>query len=140
MSVYTIIYLFLILLLFPIFFFCQKLNILHVLDKRIKSLCPKTIKIALIVDKKVPKKIVRNIKKKLNNYKLLTLPFHASEKSKSLKTVNHILPKLLKENFNRSDLIISIGGGITGDVVGFIASIFKRGINFINIPTHIIIY
>ena len=110
-------------------------NILHVLDKRIKSLCPKTIKIALIVDKKVPKKIVRNIKKKLNNYKLLTLPFHASEKSKSLKTVNHILPKLLKENFNRSDLIISIGGGITGDVVGFIASIFKRGINFINIPT-----
>ena len=42
---------------------------------------------------------------------------------------------LLSKNFNRSDLIISVGGGITGDVVGFVASIFKRGINFINIPT-----
>ena len=36
---------------------------------------------------------------------------------------------------NRSDLILSVGGGITGDVVGFISSIFKRGINFINVPT-----
>ena len=36
---------------------------------------------------------------------------------------------------NRTDLIISVGGGITGDLVGFIASIYKRGIDFINIPT-----
>jgi 3-dehydroquinate synthase/shikimate kinase/3-dehydroquinate synthase len=42
---------------------------------------------------------------------------------------------LLANNFNRSDIIISVGGGITGDVTGFVASIFKRGINFINIPT-----
>ena len=42
---------------------------------------------------------------------------------------------LLSKNFNRSDLIIGVGGGITGDVTGFVASIFKRGINFINIPT-----
>ena len=43
--------------------------------------------------------------------------------------------KLLSNNFNRSDLVISIGGGITGDVAGFVASIFKRGINYFNIPT-----
>ena len=42
---------------------------------------------------------------------------------------------MLSKNFNRSDLIIGVGGGITGDVAGFVASIFKRGINFINIPT-----
>ena len=42
---------------------------------------------------------------------------------------------MLSKNFNRSDLIIAVGGGITGDVAGFVASIFKRGINFINIPT-----
>ena len=42
---------------------------------------------------------------------------------------------MLSNNLNKSDLIISIGGGITGDVAGFVASIFKRGINFINIPT-----
>ena len=42
---------------------------------------------------------------------------------------------MLKENFSRNDCLISIGGGITGDVGGFAASIFKRGLNFINIPT-----
>ena len=52
-----------------------------------------------------------------------------------LKTINYYLKILLSKNFNRSDLIIGVGGGITGDVAGFVASIFKRGINFINIPT-----
>ena len=41
----------------------------------------------------------------------------------------------LSKNFNRNDCVISIGGGITGDVSGFAASIFKRGLKFINIPT-----
>ena len=57
------------------------------------------------------------------------------KKNKSIKSVNYILNKLLAKKFNRSDLIIAIGGGVTGDVVGFVASIFKRGINFINLPT-----
>ena len=52
------------------------------------------------------------------------------EKNKSLNNVNHFLKKLLANNFNRSDLVIGIGGGITGDVSGFVASIYKRGINF----------
>ena len=59
----------------------------------------------------------------------------ANEKNKNLKNINIILNKLFKYNFNRNDCIISIGGGITGDVSGFAASIFKRGLKFINIPT-----
>ena len=58
-----------------------------------------------------------------------------AKKQKSLKIANLYLKKLLKKNFNRSDLVISVGGGITGDLIGFVASIFKRGINFINVPT-----
>jgi len=65
----------------------------------------------------------------------LFLSFSASEKNKSLKIVNYYLNILLSKKFNRTDLLISVGGGITGDVTGFVASIFKRGINFINIPT-----
>ena len=42
---------------------------------------------------------------------------------------------MLKKNFSRDDGLISIGGGITGDVAGFAASLFKRGLKFINIPT-----
>ena len=110
-------------------------NILNLLPKKIKLLCPKTKNIALIIDKNVPNKFKKIIKNKLKNYNLITLPFVANEKQKSIKTVSFYLNKLLSKNFNRSDLIISVGGGITGDVTGFIASIFKRGVNFINIPT-----
>ena len=111
-------------------------NVLKILPQKIKFLCPKTKKIALIYDNNVPKKyksiISKNLKKK---YELNIINFNSSEKSKSLKSVNFFLNKLLSKNFNRSDLIIGIGGGIIGDLTGFVSSIFKRGINFISIPT-----
>ena len=110
-------------------------NSLNCLPKEIKKLCPKTKKVALIIDNKVPSKFNKILKKKLKNYQLVILKFDANEKSKSFKSVNIYLNKLLSNNLNRNDLIISVGGGITGDVVGFVASIYKRGINFINIPT-----
>jgi 3-dehydroquinate synthase len=110
-------------------------NTLSLLSKKIKLLCPQTQKIVLIIDTNVPNKFKKVIINKLKNYKLLILPFSASEKNKSFKKVDIYLNKILSYNLNRSDLIIGIGGGITGDVTGFVASIFKRGINFINIPT-----
>ena len=110
-------------------------NSINILPKKVKSLCPKSKNIALIIDKNVPLKFKTELKKKLKNYNLLLLSFSANEKNKSFNSVNHYLKILLSKNFNRSDLIISVGGGITGDVIGFVASIFKRGINFINIPT-----
>tara|TARA_B100001059_G_scaffold197095_1_gene202373 strand:- start:497 stop:1609 length:1113 start_codon:yes stop_codon:yes gene_type:complete len=110
-------------------------NSTSLLPKMIRQICPNTKNIALIVDKNIPSKFKKNLKVKLKSYNLLFLSFNASEKSKSFKTVNHYLNLLLSKNFNRSDLIIAVGGGITGDVTGFVASIFKRGINFINVPS-----
>ena len=110
-------------------------NALNLLASKIKTLCPKTKKIALILDSKIPNKFKNIIKKKLKKYNLLILPFVANEKNKSLKKVNFYLNKILLKNLNRSDLVIGLGGGVTGDVAGFVASIYKRGINFINVPT-----
>ena len=110
-------------------------NSINILPKKVKSLYPKLKKVAFIIDKNVPIKFKKDLKKKLKNYKLLFLPFLANEKNKSLNSVNYYLKILLSKNFNRSDLIIGVGGGITGDVAGFVASIYKRGINFINVPT-----
>ena len=110
-------------------------NILGQLPSKIKTVCPKTKKIAIIVDENVPKKFRKILMKKLRKYYVISFNFSASEKAKSLKSVDYFLEKLLSKNFNRNDLVIGIGGGITGDVVGFISSVFKRGINFINIPT-----
>ena len=110
-------------------------NILNLISKEIKRLCPRTKKIAIIIDKNVPSKFKSILNRSLKRYNLFFLEFNANEKSKSLNSVYNYLNILSKKNLTRSDTIISIGGGITGDVVGFIASIFKRGINFINIPT-----
>lgn len=110
-------------------------NTLNLLPGKIKSLCPKTKKIGVIIDKNLPTKFKQKLKKKLKGYVVSYLPFVANEKNKSLKKVNSFLNFLLNKNLNRSDLVIGVGGGITGDVASFVASIFKRGINFINIPT-----
>ena len=104
-------------------------------SKENKNICPRVKKIAIIIDKKVPKKFKIILEKNLKNYNVTFLKFNSSEKAKSFKSVNYFINKLLQLNMNRTDLIISVGGGITGDLVGFIASIYKRGIDFINIPT-----
>ena len=110
-------------------------NILSILPKKINNLCPATTKIAIIIDKEVPKKFSIILKKILIKYELYFFTFKANEKNKSFKTANNFLTKILSKNLKRSDLIISVGGGITGDVIGFVSSVYKRGINFINLPT-----
>ena len=89
----------------------------------------------LIVDEKVPKKFISNIKKSLKQKKIYIYFFRANEKNKNIDNVKKILEILLKKNFSRDDCVISVGGGITGDVSGFVASLFKRGLKFINLPT-----
>ena len=89
----------------------------------------------LVIDKKVPNKMIAKIVKSLASGKKFKFIFNANEKNKNQKNVNKIIKILLEKNFSRQDCIISIGGGITGDVSGFAASIFKRGLQFINIPT-----
>ena len=92
-------------------------------------------KCLLVIDKNAPKKIILKIKKSLNKKKLYVHFFNANEINKNFNSVNSILDILLQKNFSREDCVISIGGGITGDITGFAASLFKRGLKFINIPT-----
>ena len=92
-------------------------------------------KCLLVIDKKVPKRIVSIITKSLKRKKNFKYYFDANEKNKNQNQVHKILEILLKKNFSRQDCLITIGGGITGDVGGFAASLFKRGLQFINIPT-----
>ena len=89
----------------------------------------------LIIDKNISKKFVTKIKRSLHTKKIYVHFFKANEMSKNFSSVNKILDILLNKNFSREDCVISIGGGITGDISGFAASLFKRGLKFINIPT-----
>ena len=92
-------------------------------------------KCLLVIDKNISSKIITKVKKSLIKKNLTMYFFKASEKNKSQNSVNKILEILLSKNFSREDCLVSVGGGITGDISGFAASLFKRGLKFINIPT-----
>ncbi len=92
-------------------------------------------KCLLVVDINVPKKFVSTIKKSLRNKVSYIHYFKANELNKNMNSINKILGILLNKNFSRDDCLICIGGGITGDISGFAASLFKRGLKFINLPT-----
>ena len=110
-------------------------NLISKLSKIIKSNSIQFNKCLFIIDNKVPKKFLFKIKKSLKNKEVYFNFINANEKNKNQNTVDKILKILLNKNFSRQDCIITVGGGITGDVGGFAASLFKRGLQFINIPT-----
>lgn len=67
--------------------------------------------------------------------KVTTFSFSAGEAHKQLKTVEHLYEQLIRNHFDRKDLIVALGGGVTGDMAGFAAATYLRGIDFIQVPT-----
>ncbi len=71
----------------------------------------------------------------IKNYKSRKIVMTLTESTKSYSSVERIHSALLKYGYGRDSLLISVGGGIIGDVAGFAAATFTRGIQYINIPT-----
>lgn len=69
----------------------------------------------------------------LNEVPIIEIP--AGEESKSLEIVAQLYEELLHNNADRHSLLLNVGGGVISDIGGFVASTYKRGIDFINIPT-----
>ena len=86
------------------------------LKKIIKNQKINFIKCLIVFDKNVPKKKINIIKKNLKNKKIFIHHINANEKNKNQKTTNEILEVMLNNNFSREDTLISVGGGITGDI------------------------
>lgn len=64
--------------------------------------------------------------------------FPEGEQSKNLDTVKTLYEKLIIEKFDRNDVLIALGGGVVGDLTGFTAATYLRGIDFIQIPTSLL--
>jgi len=92
-------------------------------------------KVLIITDNGVPKKYIKEIKNKINNKNITIFTLNKGEKSKSFSSYKKILNKLLELKFDRSDIIIALGGGVVGDIAGFSAATYLRGIRYIQIPT-----
>jgi len=64
--------------------------------------------------------------------------FEAGEANKNLNTINCIYKKLITCQFDRKDLLVALGGGVVGDMTGYAAATYLRGIDFIQIPTSLL--
>ena len=69
---------------------------------------------------------------------IISVVFDAGEANKNLDTVKLIYEKLILAKFDRRDMLIALGGGVTGDITGFTAATYLRGIDFVQIPTSLL--
>lgn len=97
-------------------------------------------KIALISDTNVYPLYGENIKNQLENegYKVFTYIFKAGEASKNTRELIKIVEFMAENELTREDGAVALGGGVCGDMVGFAASVFLRGIKFVQIPTSLL--
>ena len=97
-------------------------------------------KIGIVTDRHVAqhylKKIVESAKRAgLEPVSIILAP---GERSKTLQTVERILNVLARHRFERSSHLLALGGGVVGDLAGFAASIYQRGIPYIQVPTTLV--
>ncbi|MBR5295576.1 MAG: 3-dehydroquinate synthase [Clostridia bacterium] len=93
-------------------------------------------KCLVLTDENIPKKYIDTILSQCKEPYLFTLV--SGEDSKSLASFEKIISFMLEKGFTRSDCLISLGGGVIGDLGGFVASAFLRGVDFYNIPTTVL--
>ena len=111
-------------------------NLFGVLPDKIKELS-KAKTVVIITDDNVDKLYSNKVLEILQSagYNTLKFVFTHGEAHKTMETVCEILEFLAQNCVTRSDLIVALGGGIVGDVSGFVAASYLRGIDFIQLPT-----
>ncbi len=103
----------------------------------VSDMFPNLKRIMIITDSNVSKLYLDKVRIVLGGCcdTITSFEFEAGESRKKLSTVNDCYNKLLAGDFNRRDLIVALGGGVTGDMAAFVASTYMRGTKFINLPT-----
>ena len=117
----------------------SKYNIYITSKKLPKAVINKQIslknKILIITDDGVPKKYIKELRNSIKNKNINVITLKQGENSKSFSSYQRILNKLLDLKFDRSDTLIALGGGVVGDITGFCAATYLRGIDYIQIPS-----
>ncbi len=96
---------------------------------------PKTA--VIITDSNVARLYLKTVKKSLaaSGFTVRSIVISAGEEQKSLRRANAIYSDLLRWNIERQSTIVALGGGVVGDLAGFIASTYQRGVHFVQVPT-----
>lgn len=92
-------------------------------------------KVAIVTNAKVGGLYLQNLLSRIDCQQKFVISVPDGEEYKNMQTIEAILEQLFVSRLDRSSVIIALGGGVVSDMAGFAASIFERGIKFINIPT-----
>lgn len=103
-----------------------------------KSGITKKTKILIITDHHIAPLYLDVIKHVLSHFSVLTYIISAGEHSKSLQEAEKIIQYAIENGLDRSSLILALGGGVVGDLAGFVSAVYMRGIRFIQCPTTIL--
>ena len=90
-------------------------------------------RIMVVTDDNIPDSLKETVLSQFDGAILAEVP--QGEKAKSLEVYTDLLATLLENGFSRKDCIIALGGGVVGDLAGFVAATYKRGCRFVSIPT-----
>ena len=93
-------------------------------------------KVLIVSDSGVPSDYAKTVASICKEPFIVTI--EQGEPSKCFDTFKMLLSKLVKGNFTRTDCVVAVGGGVVGDLAGFVAASFMRGIDFYNIPTTVL--
>lgn len=93
-------------------------------------------KVIIITDEGVPSAYAEKIAEQCKEAYIKVVP--CGEESKSLQTAEEILTEMLSHQFSRKDCVVAVGGGVVGDLGGFVASLYMRGVDFYNVPTTVL--
>ena len=104
-------------------------------DAKIITSHVKTKTICIVSNTTVSKLYLENIKNLLDDYQVVEAIIDDGEEFKNHDSLNYIYTKLLENQCNRDTTILALGGGVVGDIAGYAAASFLRGIPFVQIPT-----
>lgn len=93
-------------------------------------------KVLIVTDDGVPAEYASSLLNKCKEPTIVTIP--QGESSKSFDFFNKLLTIMLAKRFNRNDAVVAVGGGVVGDLAGFVAASYMRGVDFYNIPTTVL--
>ncbi|MCH5303237.1 MAG: 3-dehydroquinate synthase [Ruminococcus sp.] len=97
-------------------------------------------KVTVITDSNVEKIYAEGVVSSLkeSGFDTSLFVFPAGEKSKTLSTVSDMYDHMVNFRMSRKDIVVALGGGVTGDMAGFAAASYMRGIDFVQIPTSLL--
>lgn len=97
-------------------------------------------KVGIVTDRNVAERYLPRVMKsvKAAGFRAVPIVLPAGERSKTLRSVSNILDELIRAGFERRSTLVALGGGVIGDLTGFAAAIYLRGIPFIQVPTTLV--